>query len=91
MTIRCLNELRERYLSLEKQEGMDEERERVWLNIWQLLPQSFVQRRTVMLNYEVLANICRQRKNHRLPEWREFCDLMATMLPEPWLFTGNEK
>lgn len=44
-----------------------------WWQLIQLLPSSYNQTRNVMLNYEVLANIYRQRKNHKLDEWREFC------------------
>lgn len=45
----------------------------VWWQMIQLLPSSYNQTRNVMLNYEVLANIYRQRKDHKLDEWREFC------------------
>lgn len=45
----------------------------VWWQMIQLLPSSYNQTRNVMMNYEVLANIYRQRKNHKLDEWREFC------------------
>lgn len=45
-----------------------------WWQMIQLLPSSYNQRRTVMLNYEVLANIYKSRKNHKLYEWRDFCD-----------------
>ena len=44
-----------------------------WYSLIQLLPSSYNQRRTVMLNYEVLANMYHSRKNHKLDEWREFC------------------
>lgn len=44
-----------------------------WWNIIQLLPSSYNQKRTVMLNYEVLANIYKSRKNHKLDEWKAFC------------------
>lgn len=44
-----------------------------WWNMIQLLPSSYNQKRTVMMNYEVLANIYTQRKGHRLDEWRDFC------------------
>lgn len=43
-------------------------------NMIQLLPSSYNQKRTVMLNYEVLANMYHARKNHKLDEWREFCE-----------------
>ena len=39
----------------------------------QLLPSSYNQKRTVMLNYEVLSNIYQHRRNHKLDEWRELC------------------
>lgn len=44
-----------------------------WWQMIKLLPSSYNQKRTVMLNYEVLANIYRQRKDHKLDEWRDFC------------------
>lgn len=61
-----------------------------WWQIIQLLPSSFNQRRTLMLNYEVLANIYRARKNHKLVEWREFCHWIES-LPYSELITGKEK
>ena len=45
-----------------------------WWQMIQLLPSSYNQRRTVMLNYEVLANIYKSRRNHKLDEWHTFCD-----------------
>lgn len=54
----------------------------------QLLPNSYNQRRTVMLNYEVLANIYKSRKEHKLDEWRVFCDWIQT-LPLSELITGG--
>lgn len=44
-----------------------------WWQMIQLLPSSYNQRRTVMFNYEVLANIYKSRTDHKLDEWREFC------------------
>lgn len=61
-----------------------------WWKIIQLLPQSYNQRRTLMLNYEVLANIYRARRNHKLTEWREFCRWIES-LPYSELITGKEK
>lgn len=58
-----------------------------WWQMIQLLPSSYNQTRNVMLNYEVLANIYRQRKNHKLDEWREFCNWIET-LPYSELITG---
>lgn len=50
-----------------------------WWQMIQLLPSSYNQTRNVMMNYEVLANIYRQRKNHKLDEWREFCKWIETL------------
>lgn len=61
-----------------------------WWKIIQLLPQSYNQRRTLMLNYEVLANIYHARRNHKLTEWREFCRWIES-LPYSELITGKEK
>lgn len=52
-----------------------------WWQMIQLLPSSYNQKRTVMLNYEVLANIYQYRKNHKLDEWREFCQWIEGL---PW-------
>ena len=57
-------------------------RKRIWYKIIQLLPSSFNQKRTVQLNYEVLAHIWKDRKNHKLDEWREgFCKDFIQTLP----------
>lgn len=45
----------------------------IWYMMIQLLPSSYNQRRTVMLNYEVLVNMYEARQNHKLDEWRDFC------------------
>lgn len=58
-----------------------------WWKIIQLLPSSYNQTRNVMLNYEVLANIYKSRKNHKLDEWREFCKWIEG-LPYSDLITG---
>lgn len=60
-----------------------------WWQLIQLLPSSYNQRRTVMLNYEVLANIYKSRRNHKLDEWHTFCGWIET-LPYAELITGNE-
>lgn len=61
-----------------------------WWQMIQLLPSSYNQTRNVMLNYEVLANIYRQRKNHKLDEWREVCKWIEN-LPYSELITGEEE
>lgn len=60
-----------------------------WWQMIQLLPSSYNQRRTVMLNYEVLANIYKSRRDHKLDEWREFCDWIRD-LPYSELITGED-
>ena len=50
-----------------------------WYQIIQLLPSSYNQKRTVMLNYEVLRNMYHSRKNHKLDEWHTFCDFIETL------------
>lgn len=50
-----------------------------WWQMIQLLPSSYNQRRTVFLNYEVLANIYKSRKNHKLDEWRDFCNWIESL------------
>ena len=61
-----------------------------WYQMIQLLDSSYNQRRTVMLNYEVLANIYPARKAHKLDEWHTFCDWIER-LPYSWIITGEEK
>ena len=63
--IDILNQYREIYLATKEK--------RYWWQMIQLLPTSYNQKRTVMLNYEVLRNIYFARKNHKLDEWHEFC------------------
>lgn len=60
-----------------------------WWQMIQLLPSSYNQKRTVMLNYEVLANIYKSRKAHKLDEWVEFCKCIET-LPYQELITGEK-
>lgn len=59
-----------------------------WWQMIQLLPSSYNQRRTVMLNYEVLANMYKSRKDHRLDEWHTLCDWIES-LPYSELITGK--
>lgn len=62
-----------------------------WWQMIQLLPSSYNQRRTVMLNYEVLANIYKSRKNHKLDEWSVGFMKWIESLPYSELITGEEK
>ena len=77
-----LNVYRERYLETKDKND--------WWQMIQLLPSSYNQKRTVLLNYEVLANIYKSRRNHKLDEWHTFCDWIEK-LPYSELITGNEK
>lgn len=61
----------------------------IWWQMIQLLPSSYNQKRTVMLNYEVLANIYKSRRNHKLDEWHTLCDWIER-LPYSELITGKE-
>lgn len=63
----------------------------IWWQMIQLLPSSYNQRRTVMLNYEVLANIYKSRKNHKLDEWSVGFMEWIESLPYSELITGEEK
>ena len=82
-TIRLLNEARDAYNWC----NTDAKKEWWWQMI-QLLPSSYNQKRTVMLNYEVLANIYKSRRNHKLDEWHTFCDWVEG-LPYSELITGK--
>lgn len=76
--VRKLNYWRKEYLMTEHSAI----KKRIWYRIIQLLPSSFNQKRTVQLNYEVLAHIWKDRKNHKLDEWREgFCKDFIQTLP----------
>lgn len=67
----------------------DPERKKdAWWNIIQLLPSSYNQKRTVMLNYETLTNIYETRRHHKLDEWHVVCDWIET-LPHSELITGK--
>ena len=59
---------------------LQKKKEQYWWQIIQLLPSSYNQKRTVMMNYEVLANIYKSRKNHKLDEWREHSVIMGVDL-----------
>ena len=61
-----LEELRKLYLKTKDK--------RYWKELIRWLPESWLQKRTVTMNYENLLSICRQRKGHRLTEWQSFID-----------------
>ena len=79
--IHDLNVCRELYLETKDK--------KYWWQMIQLLPSSYNQKRTVMLNYETLANMYHSRKSHKLDEWRRFCDWIKT-LPYSEIITGEE-
>ena len=81
LTIDLLNAMREAYLKTKDKT--------YWWQMIQLLPTSYNQKRTVMLNYEVLANIYKSRKDHKLDEWHDFCEWIKT-LPYSELIVGGE-
>ena len=80
--INYLNKNREEYLKTKDKE--------YWWQMIQLLPTSYNQKRTVMLNYEVLVNIYESRRHHKLDEWREFCDWIES-LPYSELIIGEQE
>lgn len=84
--IKYLNEARKTYNFLSDTPSKKD----AWWQMIQLLPSSYNQKRTVMLNYEVLANIYKSRKHHRLDEWHTFCDWIES-LPYSELITGEKK
>lgn len=82
LTIGVLNTFRKRFLRSNNKD--------YWWQMIQLLPSSYNQRATLMLNYEVLANIYKSRKNHKLDEWREFCTWIES-LPYSEIITGSRE
>ena len=83
-TIEDLNVARCSYI---REQNVDLKK-KYWWQMIQLLPSSYNQRRTVMLNYEVLANMYKSRKNHKLYEWNDLCMWMRA-LPYSQLITGE--
>lgn len=79
-TIHILNNFRYWYVETKDK--------KYWWQMIQLLPSSYNQKRTVMLNYEVLANIYKSRRNHKLDEWHTFCDWIES-LPYSELIIGK--
>lgn len=80
--IDCLNACRKTYL--ETKSSID------WWQMIQLLPSSYNQTRNVMLNYEVLCDIYKQRKNHKLDEWREFCQWIENLPYSELIIASNQ-
>ena len=82
VVIEALNNYRKQYLITKDKKD--------WWQMIHLLPTSYNQKRTVMLNYEVLSNIYKSRKNHKLDEWKDFCKWIEG-LPYSELITGVNK
>ena len=81
-TITFLNYYRNRYL--------DSNDKRDWYNMIQLLPSSFLQGRTVQMNYQVLKHIFKDRTNHKLVEWQAFCEWIKTLPYASELIVGED-
>lgn len=88
--IEALNVYRKTYMTVQtdKESDYDHIPKEYWWQMIQLLPSSYNQKRTVMLNYEVLANIYKSRKDHKLDEWHTFCDWIES-LPYSELITAS--
>lgn len=71
LTIRGLNHFRNKFIETGNKDN--------WWQMIQLLPQSYNQRSTVMLNYQVLRNMYHSRKNHKLDEWKTFCEWIESL------------
>jgi hypothetical protein len=83
IVINALNAYRTKYLETKDK--------KYWWQMIQLLPSSYNQKRTIMLNYEVLANIYKSRKNHKLNEWCSFCNWIETDLPHSEIIIAAAK
>lgn len=78
------------HLNRDRKRFIETKDKKYWWQMIQLLPSSYNQKRTVMLNYEVLANIYKSRKDHKLDEWHTFCDWIES-LPYSEVITGYEE
>jgi hypothetical protein len=88
-TVCLLNNARNMYLIAKEDTEPLVPAKDYWWQMIQLLPTSYNQKRTVMLNYEVLVNIYHSRKNHKLDEWHVFCDWIE-QLPYSEIITGGD-
>lgn len=93
--IEMLNECRKKYLEAKTKPMKDESKraevmKQYWWQMIQLLPSSYNQKRTVMLNYEVLHNIYHSRRHHKLDEWHVVCDWIES-LPYSEIITGEKE
>lgn len=79
--VRCLNISRENYINTKDK--------KYWWQMIQMLPSSYNQLRTFDTNYQALSGMYRDRKNHKLQEWRDFCAWVET-LPYSEIITGGD-
>ena len=84
-TIDAINSMMDLYKSIDN----EEKKKFIWRGIIELLPQSYIQKRTYMFSYAALRNIVRQRKGHKLYEWKQFIDWVHT-LPESWMIFDED-
>lgn len=75
-------------LNIRRRDFLETKEKTFWWDMIQLLPQSYNQKRTMMMNYEVLSNIYKSRKGHKLDEWNVLCDWIKK-LPYSELITGE--
>ena len=76
-----LNELRAQYHA----ESDPEKKRHIWRRLIERLPQSYLQRRTLMMSYQAIRTMVHQRRNHKLEEWHDFVK-WAEALPHSWMF-----
>lgn len=79
-----LNRLRDDYIASDN----PDEKQEIWDALIQILPESYIQRRTVMMSYQAIRHMYEDRAGHRLVEWQQFRDWCET-LPESWMITGK--
>lgn len=89
--LRICNKYRNLYLEY-KDGGWDETAKKYWKALIRILPESWLQTRTITMNYEVIRNIVHQRANHKLTEWHKFIDWAHTLpYAEEFIFFDDEK
>lgn len=81
-TVMALNQYRLKFIETKNKD--------YWWQMIQLLPSSYNQKRTIQLNYAVLRNMYHARQNHKLDEWREFCDWIASLPYSELIMMENE-
>jgi hypothetical protein len=87
-TIRTMNLNRDWFVNYDSKSDCKAPQKDYWWQMIQLLPSSYNQKRTVLMNYEVLVGMYRDRQNHKLNEWVDFCDWIRE-LPYSELITGD--